>query len=88
MVIGTPISKIYERIRKICGKPARKINILKTGETLYSSTIAIANCQADSFAAVASTTTQMNLVRLNVLLNQLTSLLSLIIMKNIMKFLL
>ena len=55
MVILTPMSKIYEKSRKIRGKPARKINIMKTGETLYSSTIAIANCLADSFAAVAST---------------------------------
>ena len=52
MVIGTPMSKIYEKIR---GKRARKINILKTGETLYGSIISIANCPADSFAAVAST---------------------------------
>ena len=36
--LNTPIQRVYEKLRKISGRPARRISILKSNGQVYSTT--------------------------------------------------
>ena len=52
MTLNTPIQRVYEKLRKIRGRPARRISILKSNGHVYSTTQEIAECLAGTFAQV------------------------------------
>ena len=53
MTLGTPIKQVYERLRKIRGRPARKISILEKNGKVHSTNQAIVECLAQTFAEVS-----------------------------------
>ena len=52
MKINTPPAKIYEQLRKIRGRPPRRINMLSRNGNI-SAKVDIVNCLADAFAEVS-----------------------------------
>ena len=57
MTVNTPPAKIYEKIRQIRGRPARRVNILRSQGNLISTIPAVVNCLADNFAAASDPST-------------------------------
>ena len=55
MKSDAPMQKIYDRMRKIKGRPPRKINFLRDGNTVYTKGEDISNKLAKSFSDVSST---------------------------------
>ena len=50
----TPVSALYQKMRRIKGKAQRKVNILKDNGQLYTTIPEIASKLADTFSAVSS----------------------------------
>ena len=53
MTVNTSAAKIYEKIRRIKGRPPRRINILKKQGTVIAAIPTIANCLAEAFAEIS-----------------------------------
>ena len=49
MKVDTPTQQIYEKLRKIRGREARKISILQQNGRLYTSTQEIVECLVEAF---------------------------------------
>ena len=60
---NTPIKTIYDTMRKIRGRPPKKISFLKDGNNTYTSTEQISNKLAQSFSNVSSTNNYSNAFR-------------------------
>ena len=54
MIVNTPEAKIYEKIRRIKGRPPRRIDILKKHDTVIAAIPDIANCLAEAFAEISN----------------------------------
>ena len=53
MKVNTPPAKIYGKLRKIRGKPHRKINMLTGNKRLVATKTGIVNCLAEAFAKIS-----------------------------------
>ena len=53
MKVNTPPAKIYEKLRKIRGRPPRRINLLSMDGNIISAKVDIINCLAEAFAKVS-----------------------------------
>ena len=53
MTVNTPAAKIYKKIRRIKGKPPRRINILEKQGTIIAAIPDIANCLSEAFAEIS-----------------------------------
>ena len=54
MKMNTPAQQIYEKLRKIRGREARKISVLQQNGRLYTSTQEIVECLAETFHQVSN----------------------------------
>ena len=52
MTVNTPAAKNYKKIRRIKGRPPRRINILKKQGTVIAAIPDLANCLAETFAEI------------------------------------